>query len=298
MAAKQKLLLGAHISTSGGLHKALERGASIGCTTMQIFTKSNRQWNAKKLTSDEIEDFKKAVKAHDIDPIVVHCTYLINIGSPNEETEKKSLAALITELQRCQELGLKYLVLHPGSHLNTDEDACLARIARNVDAALEAAPGETMILLETMAGQGSSTCYKFEHIARIRALSHHKNRVGVCLDTCHVFVAGYDMRTKKGYEQMWQKFDDTIGLDHLKALHVNDSKKDLDSHVDRHEDLGKGLIGLEGFRLLFNDERFFSVPKIIETPKADLPDDLRNMQTAVSLLSKETREKLEVCVVE
>jgi len=298
MAAKQKLLLGAHISTSGGLHKALERGASIGCTTMQIFTKSNRQWYAKKLTQSEIEEFKQAVKAHDIDPIVVHCTYLINIGSPNEETEKKSLAALIVELQRCQELGLKYLVLHPGSHLNSDEDACLTRIARNVDAALEAVPGETMILLETMAGQGSSTCYKFEHIARIRALSHHKKRVGVCLDTCHVFVAGYDMRTKKEYDQLWQKFDETIGLDHLKALHVNDSKKDLDSNVDRHEDLGKGKIGLEGFRLLFNDKRFFSVPKIIETPKAALEDDLRNMQTAVSVLSKETRNTLEICVVE
>jgi deoxyribonuclease-4 len=298
MSAKQKLLLGAHISTSGGLHKSLERGASIGCTTMQIFTKSNRQWNAKKLTLDEIAEFKQAVKKHDIDPIVVHCTYLINIGSPNQETGKKSLAALVMELQRCQELGLKYLVLHPGSHLNTDEDSALERIAQNIDAAFEAVPGDSMILLETMAGQGSGTCYKFEHIAKVRMLSKHKRRVGVCLDTCHTFVAGYDMRTKKEYEKMWQHFDETIGLDHLKVLHVNDSKKDLGSRVDRHEDLGKGKIGLEGFRLLFNDERFFAIPKIIETPKADLCDDLRNMQTAVNLLSQETREKLKVCVVE
>ena len=295
---KKKLLLGAHISAAGGLYKSLERGASIGCTTMQIFTKSNRQWAAKELTVNEITKFKKAVKQHSIAPIVAHCSYLINIGSPNEQTAAKSILALKIELQRCQDLEIPYLVLHPGSHLKAGEDECLARIAKNLDCILNETPGNTMILLETMAGQGSAVCHIFEHIATIRKLSQNNKRIGVCFDTCHAFVAGYDLRTKNSYEKTWLTFDKIIGLQNLKVIHVNDSKKELGSRVDRHENIGDGKIGLEGFKLLFNDKRFFDIPKILETPKDDLNEDLINMQKIVTLLSDETKNELEISVAE
>lgn len=291
---KNRLLLGAHMSIAGRLENAIQQGESIGCTTIQLFTKSNRQWHSKPISQEEAYAFRAAVKKSNIDPIVAHASYLINIGSPTKEIEQKSINAVIDELQRCDQLGIPYLVLHPGSHTDTDEQECLKRIARNLDVILEKAQSKTKILLETMAGQGSTVCYAFEQIGAIRHLSHHKARIGVCFDTCHAFAAGYDFTTPAGYNAIWDEFDKSIGLNHLYVIHVNDSLKDLDSRVDRHADIGKGKIGADAFRLLFNDPRFFDIPKILETPKEDLADDQRNMQTIMNLLNKRTKEILDV----
>lgn len=288
-----KLLLGAHMSISGGLEKAIERGESIGCTAIQIFTKSNRQWHAKKLTQDQIDLFIKTARSSSITAIVAHASYLINVGSPSIQVSNKSTTALALELERCELLKIPTLVLHPGSSLGGDETECLERIAENLDRAFEAMQGETKIALETMAGQGSGTCHTFEHIAYIYKQSSHKKRLGVCFDTCHAFSSGYDISTREGYEQTWKQFDDAIGIDKLLAIHVNDSKKPLNARVDRHEHIGKGKIGLEAFRLLFNDKRFYDIPKILETPKdADLAEDRHNMDTLESLLSSATCKAL------
>jgi len=293
MHKKHTLLFGAHMSIASELKLAIERGESIGCTAIQIFTKSNRQWNAKTITQKEAAEFRQTWKDSSITSVIAHAAYLINIGSPDKDIEHKSVNALKLEMERCVTLDIPYLVLHPGSHSNTDEQACLERIAYNLDQLLEAVPG-CCILLETMAGQGSSVGYTFEHLAQIIQYSHHKKRLGICLDTCHVFAAGYDFTTEKSYHSMWEHFDKTIGINKLKMIHVNDSKQVCDSRVDRHTDIGKGKIGLKPFELLFNDPRFFDIPKILETPKDSLADDERNMETLVDLLSKKTRTLLHV----
>ena len=291
MKKKHSLLLGAHMSMAGGIHLAIERGESIGCTAIQLFTKSNRQWHAKPLTHEEITLFKDAWKQSSIQSVVTHATYLINIGSPDKEIEKKSMDALAMELARSSSLDIPYLVLHPGSHINSDEESCLQRISDNLNTLLKKAPNIT-ILLETMAGQGTNIGYTFEHLAQIIKLSDFKNQLGVCLDTCHVFAAGYDFRTEKTYKAMWEQFDKTIGLKKLKAIHLNDSKEELGSRVDRHTDIGKGKIGLKAFELLVNDPNFFDIPKILETPKNGLTEDEHNMKTIIELLSKKTRTAL------
>lgn len=290
MTKKHTFLLGAHMSVEGGLEKAIERGASIGCTTIQIFTKSNRQWFAKKITSEQIKEFKKAQKEYKVSPVIAHCSYLLNLGSPRKEVQEKSITALTTELDRCELLGIPYLVLHPGARLTSEVDTCIEAIAYNIDTAIQKSNGKTMVLLETMAGQGSVVGSTFEEIAQIRKLAKEKKRVGVCFDTCHVFAAGYDFTTKETYKKLWENFDATIGIKNLKAIHINDSKKELASRVDRHEEIGKGKIELEGFRLLFNDERFFSVPKILETPKTSLQDDKKNMERLKKLLSEKAKK--------
>ena len=292
------LLLGAHISVSGGLYQAFSRGESIGCTTMQIFTKSNRQWACKPLTQEEITAFKQAWKNSFIQDIVVHAAYLINIASANPDVVNKSSRALKEELLRCEQLGIPYLVLHPGSNKTSPKQESLTQIAKQLDEVIESAPGKSMILLETMAGQGSNLCSQFEELAIVYKALKNKHRVGICFDTCHAFAAGYDMQTKEAYENVWKLFDQTIGLKLLKVIHVNDSKKELGSRVDRHEHIGEGKIGSEAFSLLFNDKRFFSIPKILETPKDDLSEDLKNMQKIVSLLRPETKNELEIKVVE
>lgn len=290
MTKKQTLLLGAHMSIEGGLEKAIERGASIGCTTIQIFTKSNRQWLSKKITPTEIDEFKKSQKKYNINSVIAHCSYLLNLGSPKKEVQIKSITALLEELSRCELLGIPYLVLHPGARLSSDLEACIKTIAHNIDAALQKSNGKTMLLLETMAGQGSTVGATFEEIAQIRNLSKEKIKIGVCLDTCHVFAAGYDFTTKATYQNLWNNFDSIIGIKNLKVIHINDSKKELSSNVDRHEEIGKGKINIEGFKLLFNDERFFNIPKILETPKASLQDDKKNMDKLKQLLSEKTKK--------
>ena len=293
MKKQHSLLLGAHMSIAGKLHQAIERGESIGCTAIQIFTKSNRQWGAKQLTDEEITDFKKAWKQSSIQSVITHATYLINIGSSNKELEKKSIDALSMELDRSASLGIPYLVLHPGSYTDTDEKSCIDRISANLNKLLKKTSG-IHLLLETMAGQGTGVGYTFEQLAEIIKQSDFKSKLGVCLDTCHVFAAGYDFRTKKTYEEMWENFDKIIGLNKLKAIHLNDSKQDLGSRVDRHADIGKGKIGNNAFELLINDPRFFDIPKILETPKKDLNEDKHNMETVMGLLSHKTKTLLHV----
>lgn len=284
---KNRLLLGAHVSIAGGFEKSIERGESIGCTAIQIFTKSNRQWAAKKISSKESDLFSQTMQKSSIQCVVVHASYLINLAATHDALAQKSIDATIEELLRCSQLGIRYLVLHPGSSSASNKEDSLLEIARNLDAIFEATPDTTMILLENMAGQGNSLCRTFEELAIIRKNITHKKRLGFCFDTCHAFAAGYDFSTKKSYEALWQKFDDTIGLAHLKALHLNDSKKECGSKVDRHEDIGKGKIGIDAFKMLMNDPRFLDVPKIIETPMNDLADHARNIEVLKRLVNRE-----------
>ncbi len=295
---KQTLLLGAHISIAGGYDKALKQAASIGCTTLQIFTKSNRQWAAKPITDHEADLFKQTAKELGLEQIVVHASYLINLASANQQVQEKSVHALIQELERCHQLGIPYLVLHPGSNGECEKQEALQSIADGINHALEALNphNKTMILLETMAGQGSTLCSTFEEIATIRSLINKKNHVGVCVDTCHIFAAGYDLRTEKEYNNTWHAFDSAIGLEHIKVIHCNDSKKECDSRVDRHEAIGKGQLGDKSFELLFNDPRFFDIPKILETPKTDIHEDLINMRHIVTLLTEKTKNQLNIFV--
>jgi deoxyribonuclease IV len=282
------MILGAHISTSGGYEKAVARAESLGCTAFQIFTKSNRQWAAPAITAQQAELFRATVTTSSIAAknIVVHASYLINIGSSNPELRHKSQESLIHEINRCQLLGIDYLVLHPGSATGTSEQECLNNIITSLDSAFTQTPGTTKVLLETMAGQGSSVCYRFEQIAYIMKHMEHARRVAVCVDTCHIFAAGYDFRTPELYKKTWDQFDAIIGLEHLAAFHLNDSKKELGSRVDRHEDIGKGQIGLEAFGMLMNDKRFAHIPKLLETPETTdiMQDYARNLTTLSQLI--------------
>lgn len=294
MPTKHQLLLGAHMSIAGGLEQAIIRGDSIGCTAIQIFTKSNRQWHAKKITTDEALLFKATFKNSSVKSIAAHASYLINIGAPNHETNHKSLNSLITELQRCELLQIPYLILHPGNGLGTPDKACWELIARNINHALSESPGKTILLLENTAGQGHNTGYKFEQLAAIIAQVKHSERIGVCLDTCHAYAAGYDLSTTDGYAQTWAEFKKHLGYKLLKFIHVNDSKQAIGSRVDRHEHIGKGKIGNLGFKLLFNDPHLFDIPKVLETPQTDgLQEDVRNMQTIVNLLENKNLNLLE-----
>jgi len=291
MKKQHSLLLGAHMSIADKIYLAIERGESIGCTAIQIFTKSNRQWNAKHLTDEEIIIFKNKWKQSSIQSIITHATYLINIGSPDKDIEKKSIDAVAMELERSASLGIPYLVLHPGSHSKTDEKLCIQQISKNLDTVLKHNPTMT-ILLETMAGQGTNIGHTFEQLAEIMQQSSVKKQLGVCFDTCHAFAAGYDFRTEKTYNALWEQFDAIIGLDTLKVIHLNDSKTPLGSRIDRHTDIGKGTIGLKAFELFINDPRFFDIPKILETPKETIADDKRNIETIIELMDKKTRTLL------
>jgi deoxyribonuclease IV len=293
MKKEHKLLLGAHMSIAGEIRLAIERGESIGCTAIQIFTKSNRQWHAKAISKEDITAFKQTYKNSSLQSIIAHAAYIVNIGSSHKELEKKSFDSLKLELTRCAELNIPYLVVHPGSHGNTDEISCLDRISANISKLLTET-SDCTILLEIMAGQGSVVGYTFEHLAHIIKNSDHKKRIGICFDTCHAFAAGYDFRTEKTYSLMWEQFDKIIGINKLKAIHINDSQKDIGSRVDRHAEIGKGKIGLKAFELLLNDPRFFDIPKILETPKDDLTDYKKNMELLMSLLSKKTEKLLHI----
>ena len=259
-------LIGAHISIAGNIALSAERASSIGCTTMQIFTKSNRSWFDKPLHGDDVTAFKQAMVASGLREIMVHSSYLINIGASAEAVEKNSIKSLAIELERAQALGIPYLVLHPGSHTGAGIAAGLKKVAANLDVVLRNASGETMILIETMAGQGSNLGSTFEEIKQIFDQVEHQKLIGVCFDTCHVFSAGYDFSTEIGYKNIFEQFDQVIGLQHLRAFHLNDSKTPLNSHKDRHEELGKGSIPLTFFKQLMNDKRFAHIPKVLETP--------------------------------
>jgi len=280
------MLLGAHMSIAGGVHKALERGKSVGCDIIQIFTKSSNQWKAKPLTDDDLALFQEAKLATGITIVVGHTSYLINLASPDPLTYRKSVDSLRLELERSEALGLPSLVLHPGSHLGEGEQAGLKKIAKSLDAVHKSLPGLTVkIALEITAGQGTNLGFRFEQIARIIELTKEPDRLAACFDTCHAFAAGYDIRTKKAYTATMQQFDDVIGIDRLAVIHLNDAKKELASRIDRHEHIGKGQIGLDGFRWLLNDRRLRAIPMSLETPKGkDLKEDVENLATLRTLI--------------
>jgi deoxyribonuclease-4 len=265
--------LGAHMSIAGGLHLACERGRDVGCDVIQIFVKNERQWKGKALEEEAVAEFKVARKANRIATVMVHDTYLINMASPDPAMWQKSVDAFVDELERCETLGLEFLVTHPGSPGEAGEALGIANMSKGLDAAHERTRGyKVRVLLETTAGQGATVGRTFEQMKGILDGVREADRVGICLDTCHVFAAGYDISTREGYGKTMDTFDRTLGIKRIEAFHVNDSKKGLGCRVDRHENIGKGAIGLEAFRCLMTDARFRDVPKVIETPKEDNMD--------------------------
>jgi deoxyribonuclease-4 len=259
------MLLGAHMSIAGGYHLACEKGGALGCTAIQIFTKNERQWRAKPITDEDASRFRASVKDHGIGVAFAHDTYLHNLASPNPDLWRKSIDAFVEELERCERLGLDFLVSHPGSPGDSGAEAGIGKMRAALAEILKRTKGfRSQILLETTAGQGATLGSRFDEMAR---LLDGFDPLGVCFDTCHVFAAGYDLRTRGGYDSVMEEFDRHIGLPKLKAFHVNDSKKDLGCRVDRHEHIGQGCIGLEAFGFLMNDPKFAEVPKVLETPK-------------------------------
>jgi len=262
--------LGAHMSISGGLHLACERGKEVGCDVIQIFVKNQRQWAGPALKQEEVTQFKAAQKAAAIVTAFAHDTYLINMATPDAAMFKKSVHAFVDELERCEALGLASLVTHPGSPGEAGEAVGTQQMQKGLNDALRRTKGyKVKVLLETTAGQGATVGWKFEQMKAILEGVKEPERIGFCFDTCHVFAAGYDISTREGYEKTMDQFDRAVGLDRIRAFHVNDSKKGLGCRVDRHENIGKGAIGLEAFRCLMKDARFRNVPKVIETPKEE-----------------------------
>lgn len=287
--------LGAHLSIAGGLPRAVDRAAASRCQALQIFTKSGGQWRARPLPADEVALFRRRVADTGIGPVVAHNSYLINLAAAAPALRAQSVAALGEELDRAELLGLDGLVMHPGSYTTGTEAGGLRLIVEGLAAVLAARPrGRTMVLLEHTAGQGTNLGHRFEHLASIIAGLDGSARVGVCLDTCHLLAAGYDVCSEAGYDATFREFDAHVGLDRLRAFHLNDSKKPCGSRVDRHEHIGKGCLGLEPFRRLLQDSRFTDLPMILETPKLETPEsrrqsdvdpwDARNLRTLRRLM--------------
>ncbi len=283
-----RTLLGAHMSIAGGPDKAIDRALSIGCTAMQIFVKNNMQWFARPLSPDEIRRFVAHERRGEIASVFAHSSYLINLATTNAQFHANSIRALSEELTRADQLELPFLVLHPGAHLGAGEEAGLNAVVASINQVFRKIPKvKTRIALETTAGQGSCLGHRFEEIAYIMKNVAEPERLCVCLDTAHVFAAGYDLASAKGVAQTFREFDSVIGLTHLAALHLNDSKTERGSRVDRHDHIGKGKIGLEAFRFVMTDRRLQKLPKVLETPKDNktLREDVSNMKTLLSLVN-------------
>jgi deoxyribonuclease-4 len=264
---KSPLLIGAHTSAAGGSHNALYQGREIGATAIQFFTSNQRQWHSRSLSKEEIALFEKALDETGISHVMSHASYLINLGSSDAEIATKSRKSFREEIQRCHDLKLSYLNFHPGTATTGTVEECLECISSHLlDLEDLASQGPTRLLLETTAGQGKSVGHRFEHLAEIIQKVKHKIPIGVTIDTCHIFAAGYDIRTEEGWTKVLKEFDVTIGLEHLYAFHVNDSLKDLGSRVDRHAPLGQGKIGIDSFRFLMVAPKTRSLPKYLETP--------------------------------
>ena len=282
------MLFGAHESISGGVFTAIERGKQATCDTIQMFNKGNNQWKAKKLEKEEIDKFFKTIEETGVTVSTSHTSYLINIASPDKKLAGISSSSLKEEMERCNLLKIPNLVMHPGSHVGTGEEEGIKRISTNLNKLFDALENNNVVLLlETTAGQGSHLGYTFEQIAQMIDGVEDKAHIGVCMDTCHIFAAGYGISDPKDYKATMKKFDDTIGLDKLRIIHMNDSMKEFGSKKDRHEHIGKGHIGLEGFRNIVNDKRLSKVPMILETHKEeDLKDDVENLKVLRGLVKK------------
>lgn len=261
--------LGAHMSVAGGLPLAVARAAAHGCEALQIFAKNANQWRGRELPRAEIREFRARVKAARLAPVVSHASYLINLATTNPRLREQSIEAMADELDRAEALGLLGVVLHPGCHTDGSEAGGLELVAGALLGLLRGRPrGRTMVLLEQTAGQGTSLGATFEQLAAVIEGMRHHRRVGVCLDTCHLLAAGYDIGSPDGYAETFRQFDRLIGFDRLRVFHVNDSKRPLGSRIDRHAHIGEGFVGLEAFRRLVNDRRFRALPMLLETPKA------------------------------
>jgi deoxyribonuclease IV len=294
-------LLGAHQSIAGGYYKAVEIAAGFGMDCVQLFTKNNNQWRAKPLAESEIDEFQAALKSTGIQQPCAHDSYLINLASPDDALWEKSLDAYVVELERAEALGLIGVVMHPGSFVSSTEEAGLKRIVQALDLAHRRTQGfQTLTLLETTAGQGTNLGHRFEHLAFLLNETADGDRMQVCVDTCHIFAAGYPIGTKSEYEATMSEFDRLIGLSRIRAFHLNDSVKELGSRVDRHARIGAGKIGVEPFRLLLNDPRFANVPMYMETPKGEEGGEqldainLRTLRGLVSAVKDRQSKKSEV----
>ena len=266
--------MGAHLSIAGGLHKAVFNASEYGCSALQIFTKNANTWKERRLSDDDIEQFDAARKKTGIRWICSHAAYLINLASPDPGKFERSMEALENELVRSSQLNLPYVIMHPGSHMGAGEGTGLRRVSEGINRVFDRVPEATsQLLLETAAGQGSNVGHTFEQLAAISDKVEVKERIGFCLDTCHVFAAGYDLRTKTAYRETMQAFYRVIGLDRLRVIHLNDTKKGLGSRIDRHEHIGRGAIGINAFTFILNDPQLKGLPKIIETPKKEGPVD-------------------------
>jgi len=283
-------LLGAHMSIAGGYFKAVEAAAKYGMDVVQLFTKNNNQWKAKPISPAEIDEFRAALKATGVELPVAHDSYLINLASPDDALWQKSLEAFTIELERAEALGLMGVVMHPGSCIDSSEEEGLTRIVKALDEAHKRTRGfHTLTLLETTAGQGSNLGHRFEHLARIANNVATPERIGVCVDTCHIFAAGYPITTKAEYTATMKELDRVVGIQRIRAFHLNDSVRELGSRVDRHAKIGDGKLGLEPFRHLLNDRHFAATPMYLETPKG-VEDgeelDAINLRTLRGLIKK------------
>jgi deoxyribonuclease IV len=280
------LLIGAHCSTEGGLYTVFERAEKINATTIQIFTQNARQWHATKIEPDQIEIYKMNQSKSKVKIVISHDSYLINLCAKDDLIQKKSETAFIAEIQRCNDLGINLLVFHPGSHLGEGEEKGLKKIFETLNRLhKETKNCDVRSVLETTAGQGTNLGYKFEQLKYIIDNIEDKKRIGVCIDTCHIFAAGYEIRDKKSYTNTIKQFDEIIGLDYLKVFHLNDCKSEFGSHVDRHDHIGKGKIGPDAFSFIMKDKKLKHIPKIIETPKSkDLHEDIENLTILRSMV--------------
>jgi deoxyribonuclease-4 len=286
---QSKILLGAHMSIGGGVHTAIERGRSIKCTAIQMFVKNNMQWFARPLARDEIRAFLEHRQRGELLSIFAHANYLINLAATNPQFHANSIRALSEELTRADQLELPFLVLHPGAHLSAGEEAGLEKIVESINQVFRNIPKvKTRIALETTAGQGSCLGCRFEQLAYIIDHVREPERLSVCLDTAHIFAAGYDIGSETAVKKTFHEFDRVIGIDRLAAIHLNDSKTGRSSRVDRHQHIGKGQIGLDAFRFIMRDRRFRKIPKVLETPKGkELLEDVINLRTLRRLVEKQ-----------
>ena len=276
--------VGAHVSAAGGVENAPVNANAIGAKAFALFTKNQRQWFSNPLTMASIKAFRENCEKHDYKPfqILPHDSYLINLGHPEKEPLEKSRASFLDEMQRCEQLGLDRLNFHPGSHLKTiSEEECMNRIAESINIVLDKTKGVTAVI-ENTAGQGTNTGYKFEQLRYMLDKVDDKSRVGICIDTCHAFTSGYNIKSPEGYAETFSLFEKIVGFNYLKGIHINDSKKELATRVDRHDNIGKGFLGEDVFRMIMNDGRFDNMPLILETPEESLwEEEIKNLYSLI-----------------